>query len=193
MHTSRSMTTPATLNFLIRDGLETDIESCLALDHTYETDYVWQMHIHGEEGQQWEILFKRERLPRTMPITLTPDEKRLQAALPPEQCFLIATKRDEPEILGYLAMYNDHVHHFGLIHDLLISLPYRRYGIGTRLVNAARQWAKEHGLTRIIIETQTKNYPGIAFCQQAGFTFCGFNDRYFQNQDIAVFFSLSLR
>jgi GNAT superfamily N-acetyltransferase len=187
------MTTPATLNFLIRDGLDIDIAGCLSLDHSYETDYVWQMHIHGEDGQQWEILFKRERLPRTMAISLGADEQRLRAALPTEQCLLIATKRDEPDVLGYLAMYNDQVHHFGLIHDLMVSLPFRRHGIGTRLVNAARQWAKEHGLSRLTIETQTKNYPGIAFCQQAGFTFCGFNDRYFPNQDIAVFFSLSLR
>lgn len=187
------MTTPATLNFLIRDGLEADIDRCLALDHTYETDFVWQMHIHGEDGQQWEILFKRDRLPRTMTIGLIPDENRLHAALPKEQCFLIATRRDEPDVLGYLAMYNDPMHHFGLIYDLMVSLPFRRHGIGIRLVNVARQWAKEHGLIRLTIETQTKNYPGIAFCQQAGFTFCGFNDRYFSNQDIAVFFSLSLR
>lgn len=187
------MTTPTTLNFLIRDGLDVDIAGCIALDHSYETDYVWQMHIHGEDGQQWEILFKRERLPRTMSISRTADEKRLRAALTPEQCLLIATKRDEPVVLGYLAMYNDHAHQFGLIHDLVVSQPYRRYGIATRLVSAARQWAKEHGLPRLMIETQTKNYPGIAFCQQTGFSFCGFNDRYFLNQDIAVFFSLSLR
>jgi GNAT superfamily N-acetyltransferase len=187
------MTTPTTLNFLIRDGLETDIEACLFLDHTYETDFVWQMHIHGDEGQQWEILFKRERLPRTMMITLTPDETRLNTSLPTDQCFLVATKRDEPEVLGYLAMYYDKAHSFGLIHDLLVSRPFRRHGIGSRLINVTRQWAKEHQLTRLLIETQTKNYPGISFCQHAGFTFCGFNDRYFANQDIAVFFSMSLR
>jgi hypothetical protein len=43
------------------------------------------------------------------------------------------------------------------------------------------------------IEIQTKNYPGIIFCQQRGFAFCGFNDRLFPNQDIAVFFSQALR
>jgi GNAT superfamily N-acetyltransferase len=96
-------------------------------------------------------------------------------------------------MLGYLGMYNDSVRQFGLIHDLMVSLPFRRRGIGSRLVHVARQWAREHGLARLLIETQTKNYPGIAFCQQQGFTFCGFNDRYFANQDIAVFFSLSLR
>jgi GNAT superfamily N-acetyltransferase len=181
------------LNFLIRDGLETDIASCLLLDHAYETDFVWQMHIHSEEDQQWEILFKRDRLPRTVTIALPPEETRLRAALPEEQCFLIATRRDSPDVLGYLAMYNDSGHRLGLIHDLIVAGSSRRRGIGTRLINVARQWAKERQLSRLLIETQTKNYPGITFCQQNGFAFCGFNDRYFPNQDIAVFFSISLR
>jgi GNAT superfamily N-acetyltransferase len=187
------MTLPSSIHFLIRDGLETDIQACSALDHSYETDLVWQMQIHSEEGQQWEILFKRERLPRMMTDSMSVDETRLRAALPAEHCFLVATQKDSPEILGYLAMYNDRIHRIGQIHDLVVSRPYRRHGIGTRLVNVARQWAKEHGLTRLMLETQTKNYPGIAFCQGNSFTFCGFNDRYFYNQDIAVFFSSSLR
>jgi GNAT superfamily N-acetyltransferase len=187
------MTLPASIHFVIRDGLETDIEACAALDHTYETDYVWQMQIHSEEGHQWEILFKRERLPRTMTNPLTVDVTHLRAALPPEHCFLTAIRKDSTEILGYLAMYNDQIHRIGQIHDLVVSRPFRRHGIGTRLVNVARQWAKERGLTRLMLETQTKNYPGISFCQENGFAFCGFNDRYFYNQDIAVFFSASLR
>lgn len=187
------MASSSALNFIIRDGLETDIPACLALNHDYETDFVWQMHIHSEEGHHWEILFKRDRLPRTMTISLASDEARLRASLPPEQCFLIAARRDDTEILGYLAMYNDTVHRIGLIHDLVVSTPFRRNGIASRLVNVARQWAKEHQLTRLHIETQTKNYPGIEFCQNNGFAFCGFNDRYFPNQDIAIFFSTSLR
>jgi hypothetical protein len=39
---------------------------------------------------------------------------------------------------------------------------------------------------------QTKNYPAISFCQKHGMTFCGFNDRHFANQDIALFFALAL-
>jgi hypothetical protein len=45
----------------------------------------------------------------------------------------------------------------------------------------------------VTLETQTKNYPGILFSQANGMVFCGFNDRYFSNGDIAVFFSQTLR
>jgi GNAT superfamily N-acetyltransferase len=183
----------ATMRFVIRDGVENDVAACLRLDHSYETDAVWQMHIHQEEPNHWTMGFKGERLPRTLEISHLPDESRLRDALPPDQCFLVATQKPDEEILGYLTLFNDTAHGIGLIRDLVVSRPYRRHEIGTRLVNVARRWTKEHNLTRLMIQTQTKNYPAIQFCQATGFTFCGFNDRYFPNQDIAVFFCQSVR
>jgi GNAT superfamily N-acetyltransferase len=178
--------------FVIRDAVENDIGGCLNLDHSYETEYVWQMNVREETGQ-WQVLFKTERLPRVMQSVYPVDEKRLRAVLPKEQCFLVATDRSQPEIMGYLTMRNDSVYHCARVTDLVVSRPYRQRRIATRLLNIARQWAREHHLSRMTIEIQTKNYPGITFCQQHGFAFCGFNDQYFPNQDIAVFFSQSLR
>ncbi len=183
------MSTPAP--FLIRDGLETDIPSALALDHSYETDSVWQMTIRQEEG--WLISFRRERLPRQIEVTHEADEKRLRSMLPGNQCFLVATRRNDASLIGYLTMRRDYINQIGLISDLVVARPYRRTGIAARLVTIAGVWAKEHDLTRLIIETQTKNYPSIQFCQQVGFAFCGYNDQQFRNRDIAVYFSQSLR
>ncbi len=181
-----------TFNFLIRDGLASDIESCLALDHLYRTEHVWQMNVQQGVSQQ-QITFKIERLPRMMEVTYPMDEKRLRLALPHEQCFLVATGRDEPEVFGYLTMRNDETHSIALIQDVVISRPFRRQRIGSRLLKVAQQWAREHDLNRLMIEVRTKNHPAIQFCLATGFVFCGFNDLYFANQDIAVFFGASLR
>jgi GNAT superfamily N-acetyltransferase len=180
------------LGFLIRDGLESDIAACLGLDHHYETDFVWQMNLEERAGQ-WNISFTTQRLPRTLEAVYAANEHRLRLAIPPEHCFLVAVAKDSPEILAYMTMRQDPVYHAAWIQDVMVSFPYRRHRIGTRLLNIARQWAKEHDLSHIAIENTTQNYPGIAFCQQSGFKFCGFNDRYFPNQDIAVFFNQSLR
>ena len=182
----------ATFSFLIRDGVESDISGCLALDHSYESEYVWQMNIR-EEGGQWEVRFKPDRLPRKVQAVYPFDERRLRLAIPPEQCFLVAVGRDQPEVLGYLTMQTDQTYRIARVMDLVIARPYRQRRIATRLLNVARQWARERDLSQMTIELQTKNYPGIVFCQQRGFAFCGFNDRLFPNQDIAVFFSQSLR
>lgn len=177
---------------VIRDGLETDIEACLALDRTYQTDHVWQMSVFEEPGN-WQISFKREGLPRTIDAEYPVDEQRLRLCAPDEHCFLVAAERESGEVVGYLTMHSLSAHRIALVQDLLVSRPYRGNGIGSRLLRVARSWAREHDLQEMTAELQTKNYPGIAFCLSAGFTFCGFNDHYFQNRDIAVFFSQTLR
>lgn len=181
-----------TFGFLIRDGLESDIGGCLALDHSYESEYVWQMSIREEAGQ-WEVRFKPDRLPRKVQAVYPFDERRLRLSLPPDHCFLVAVGRDQPEVLGYLTMCTDNAYQIARIMDLVVARSYRNQRIATRLLNIARQWAREHGLTQMTMEIQTKNYPAIMFSQQRGFAFCGFNDRLFPSQDIAVFFSQSVR
>lgn len=180
------------LSFLIRDGLESDIPACLQLDHHYESDFVWQMTFEEHLGQ-WQISFKTQRLPRTLEAIYPVSEVRLHLALPDEQCFLVAAAKDDSEVLGYLSMRNDPIHRVALIQDIVVSRPYRRRHIGTRLISVARQWAKEHHLIQLTIENRTQNHMGITFAQQKGFSFCGFSDQYFPDQDIAVFFGQSLR
>lgn len=177
---------------LIRDGLQPDIAACVALDHKFETDYVWQMTVH-QDVRHWQITFRTERLPRTLELAHPADGDRLKLALPDDQCFLVAVRRETDEIVGYLTMRSDIVRKIALVQDIVVARPLRRQQIGTRLVSVAHQWAKEHKLTQFTIETHTKNYPGIQFCQDLGFAFCGFNDRYLPDQDIAVFFSQPIR
>lgn len=178
--------------FLIRDGLEGDIAACLRLDHGYDTDYVWQVSLL-ENSEQRQITFQKQHLPRTLETEYTADERRLRLALPAEHCFMVAAMRDGGELMGYLSLRQDPVYQTAWIQDVVVSRPYRRHRIGTRLVSAARQWIRERSITRIMLETQTRNYPAILFAQQIGFAFCGFNDHYFPNEDIAVFFSQTLR
>lgn len=181
-----------TLNFVIRDGLESDFSMCLALDHHYETDYVWQMSVM-EDRDNRQIIFSSQHLPRTLETVCPSSKDRLTFALNDHQCFLVAAARDHHEILGYLTMRSDSGHRLANIQDLVISRPYRRKGIATKLVVIAHQWAKERALIHLVIETQTQNFPSIQFCQHLGFTFAGYNDQYFLNQDIALFFSQSVR
>lgn len=231
--------------FLIRDALPVDIPGCMGIDHTYETDLVWQMNIFQDTGpiQSWQITFRTERLPRTLEATYAADERRLQLALAPESCFLVAVERsaptpppmppvinpepihedfnaDEPSddstrspedaalppenpqpsteyrvpstaaaaVYGYLTMRYDPARRTAWVQDIVVDAELRRGRIGTRLLNAARRWAGEQGAQRIMVELTTRNYPAIAFCGANGLTFCGYNDQYFDNHDIAVFF-----
>jgi GNAT superfamily N-acetyltransferase len=176
----------------IRDGLTGDVAACIGLDHTYTTEMVWQMSIQQATGQ-WTIAFKTERLPRTLETSYPANADRVHLAAVSRHCFLVAVNREDQQVIGYLTMRRDPVHGVALVQDLVVSRPFRRGGIATRLLGAARQWGREHEMLCLTVEVQTKNYPAIQFCQNAGLGFCGFNDRYFENQDIAVFFSQALR
>jgi GNAT superfamily N-acetyltransferase len=174
---------------MIRDGIASDIPACMGLDHTYETEYVWQVNIHGD-NQQRNITLRRERLPRRMDVMHPSSEHRLRCGLVPEQAFLVATVDNTP--CAYLIMTHDPLDKTAHIRDLVVDRAYRRMGIGSRLVKVAGRWAAGRGSKRAYGETQTKNYPVIQLYLRAGYTFCGFNDQYFDNQDIALFFCLTL-
>jgi ribosomal protein S18 acetylase RimI-like enzyme len=186
------MSESTTLSFIIRDGLADDIPLCLGLDHTYKTEFVWQMSVQ-DDHERLQVMFKTQRLPRAMDTDVPKDEIRLKSSIDDEQCFLVAANRDQPEVFGYLTLRSDPAHQIALVQDLVVARPYRRRHIGSRMLNAARRWAREHDLSRLTVEVATKNYPAIVFCQHAGLVFCGFNDHYFPNGDIAVFFTQSLR
>jgi GNAT superfamily N-acetyltransferase len=146
-----------------------------------------------QENNRQQTTFITERLPREMMVEYPHSEKRLRTMLAHEHCFLIASERENNKVLGYLAMQRQTVQEIGLIHDIVIDVPYRRQGIGTRLFRIAQQWAKEYQIIHLQVQTQTKNYPAVQFCQANGLSFCGYNDQYLSDHDIAIFFGQTLR
>ncbi|GAB1420870.1 hypothetical protein MASR2M15_09960 [Anaerolineales bacterium] len=180
-------------SIIIRDAIVSDISRCLELDHSYETDYVWQMSLRSQGTGGWECTFKTERLPRRVTNQYDINRQRLRQALNQPHGFLIAETRDGEELLAYLTIFTDPVHEIARIHDLLVSRPYRRHKIASRLLTVSQHWAREKNLDKIILEIQTKNYPAIEFSQAHGFQFCGFHDQYLPDNDIAVFFAKTLR
>ncbi|MDZ4769578.1 MAG: GNAT family N-acetyltransferase [Chloroflexota bacterium] len=182
---------PQALNLIIRDALPDDIAGCVALDHAYETDHVWQMHMRQDDG--YLTHFRSERLPRTLEATHQPDPARLRDGLAPDRLFVAACDRDSGELLAYLLMSRDIMRHTGHIVDFAVDRPVRRCGIGRRLMDVAAAWAREQQISRIQITVETTNQPAIAFVSALGYSLCGYNDRYFPNRDIALFFTQVIR
>ncbi|HRE26299.1 MAG TPA: GNAT family N-acetyltransferase [Anaerolineales bacterium] len=174
----------------IRPVQSSDLAAILAIDHAYSTDYVWQMEAR-EEGPTTQVTFRNVRLPRSVRVTLPRDTQHLQDTWAQRVCFLVA--EEGGIVQGYLNLTLAPMPATGWIADLGVVQRVRRTGVGTVLLASAVQWARSNGLQRLILEMQSKNYPAICFAQKNGLVFCGYNDRYYPNQDVALYFAATLK
>lgn len=70
------------------------------------------------------------------------------------------------------------------IWDILVWEECRRMGVGRKLMDAARDYAITSGMRRLVLETQSCNYPAISFYLKYGFELAGFDTACYSNEDI---------
>ncbi len=118
-----------------------------------------------------------------------------------ESIFIVAEYVDEngsrKEILGMAIMWVHGWNNTGYLVEMAVATEHKREGIGKKLMDELREFAINHHLRAIIVETQPANRDAMDFYLAIGFRLCGFNDRYYTNspstsKDIAIFFSLDL-
>ncbi|HTX90232.1 MAG TPA: GNAT family N-acetyltransferase [Anaerolineales bacterium] len=174
----------------VRPPVSSDLSILMAIDHTCETDYVWQMDIQHEEGQAGAI-FREIRLPRSVTVPYPRPVGLLSETWKRTSGMLVAEIGGEA--IGYIRMSDSILPHTAWITDLVVSSRYRRQGVGMTLALAAQAWAVDRHNQRALLEMPSKNNPAICLARKLGYEFCGYNDQYYETQDIAVFFGRSLR
>ena len=189
---------PTSARFAIRSGDEADLVACRALDHGYSTQHVWQLAVQEESGGRT-LRFQQVRLPRPLAVENTPNHIQLQQATHAPQQLLVAEERvgGAARVLGYLTLIHEEAQALTRVTHLVVTRTRRGEGIGSGLLAAAA--TSTHADTenisqnhRLRIETQSTNYPAIRFCLHCGFAFCGYDEQFYANGDIAIFFSSSL-
>lgn len=201
----------------MRIGSSADVDACLALNHTCETDSVWHMTLNAPDpNRQVEIGFRVEKLPRKIILTHTPSLRHAQNFSDPHRLFMVVRPHVAPQpvmpvepdaaeapqpppalpprppIIGYVIAHYDEVHRTVWVDDVCVADSVRRQKVARNLVDGVRLWADEKKAVGLLTAVTTKHAPMIALCQRVGMTFCGYNDRLFLNHDIAVLFALRL-
>lgn len=174
----------------IRPAIATDIPTMMAIDHTYSSDYVWQMEIQTEE-KNISVNLREIRLPRSVRVEYPRPTHPLADDWTRRSGLLVAVL--DSEVVGYISLMLDIAPITAWVTDLAVVRRVRRQGIGSALILAAQEWGEQHNTRRIVLEMQPKNHAAILMAQKLGFTFCGYNDRYYANHDIGLFFAKSLR
>lgn len=184
------MPAPKRMPIAVRPANAEDIHVLAGFDHSYSTDYVWQVEMREEAGNGIGINFRQARLPRSVRVMYPRDAETLAAVWTQRRLFIVAEV--DAQVRGYLSVMEGTMNDTGWVAEFAVERKLRRQGIGTALVSSAVDWGRKVGLRRLLIEVQSKNYPAICFCEKHGFSFCGYSDLYFASQDIALFFGMSL-
>ena len=174
---------------LIRSATVADFDHCLAIDHSYQTSHVWQMDF-SQHNTLATSRFQLVRLPRPLSVPYPYNADQLLQRWYQAHCFLVAEK--DGRICAYVTVLLDNLDRVAWLGDIASAAAQRRQGHGSHLLVAASQWARNEGVTRLLIAIQTKNYPGIQFCQKNGFSFCGYNESWYYSGDIALFLGVTL-
>ncbi len=64
---------------------------------------------------------------------------------------------------------------FAIIWDIAVDPPFRRRGVGQKLIERAIQWARERGLPGVMLETQSINAGACRLYKRCGFVLAGFD------------------
>ena len=178
----------------VRPAISADIPSLMALDHNYTSEYVWQMEVQREEDDddhQTRISFRQIRLPRSVRVEYPRQPRGLAIDWTQRSGLLVALLGGTA--IGYISLMLDFAPLTTWATDLVVARHLRRKGIGSALVLAALEWSANHATHYLVLEMQPKNYPAIQLTHKLGFELCGYNDRYYENHDIAIFFAKSVR
>jgi GNAT superfamily N-acetyltransferase len=168
----------------IRPAISSDLTGLIKLEHYVDTTHVWQMDV-SSDLEQIEVKFREIRLPRAVRLEYPRNARDMADTWTRKHLFLTAIHQSQP--VAYLAIEIEQTQ-TARVTDLVVSEKMRRQGIASALLIAAREWAKQRGLKKIILEMQAKNHSAIQLAKKLGYEFCGFCDDYFANHDIGVFF-----
>jgi ribosomal protein S18 acetylase RimI-like enzyme len=174
----------------IRLATYADLNQCLGLDTSFETEYVWQMKERNSNGDI-AIGFHLTRLPRPMKVTgvISPDDVSHNFM----NGGVLFVADEGSQVCAFVDVTTSEWNEAALINNLVVAPAVRRKGLGSRLMRVALDWARQKKLRLALLDTPTKAYPAICLYQKHGFTFCGFSDQWYPNRDIAMFFALGLR
>lgn len=176
----------------IRPAIADDIPQLMRLEHNYETDFVWQMEFQSSGDQKRvSTTFRRIRLPRTQRVEYPRSPKSMLADWTSRSALLVASM--DIGSIGYISLDLNHSPSTAWATDLVVARPFRRKGVATALILSAIEWGSNHASRQLVLELQLRNHAGIKLAQKYGFDFCGYNDRYFDNNDIAIFFAKALQ
>lgn len=153
----------------------------------YTTEEYYDLETSGgKDGFQVQMVKKKF----DSPVTHTPEEYDFPDSLYQDhwekaEAFGIVTEREgKKELLACIEICPEEWSNRLMVTELWVADELHRQGVGTSLMNLAKEQAKKQGRRAIILETQSCNVRAIAFYLSQGFELIGFDSCCYTNRDV---------
>ena len=174
----------------IRPTVANDLTRLMGIDHSSTSESVWQLEFRRDTGQVT-TTFREVRLPRAIQVAYPHNHFALADDWVKRSMMYTAVVNTVP--VGYVSLLERGTASTVWVMDLVVDMANRRHGVAFALLAAGQAWAESRAHRRLILEVQSKNLPAIRLAQKSGFEFCGYNDQYYLNKDVALFFAKVLK
>ena len=160
------------------------------IDLSFESDYVWKTQML-EGLDSFESSFQRIRLPKTIRVSYQAySAANMENLIRQRQ---ILSVRYEENVIGYVRLEQDETVNRLVIKTGGVMPEYRNKGVGTVLLDQICDIARHNRIRSLVCMVQAKNDPTIRFLLARGFVFCGYQEFFFRNMEIGLFFSKNIR
>ena len=160
------------------------------MDLSFESDYVWKTQML-EGFDTFESSFQRIRLPKTIRVSFQAYSAANLETLIRQNS--IISVRYEDQLIGYVRLERDETVNRLVLKTGGIMPEYRNKGVGTVVLDRVCEIAKINKIRSVVCMVQAKNDPAIHFLLARGFVFCGYQEFFFRNMEIGMFFSKNIR
>ncbi len=161
----------------VRAVLPEDAADIYRLDYSFETDRVYALHVLDRllmsetTGHPSSLSFELLETPVDRP--LYKDYREFAGSLADVKGILRSvgggyTALAAGEVAGVILLKVEEWRSVASIEHIIVGRQFRRYGIGSLLLNCADDWARNRGCWAIVLETQNVNYPAIQFYLRNG-------------------------
>ncbi|MBE2223111.1 MAG: GNAT family N-acetyltransferase [Anaerolineae bacterium] len=175
--------------FRFRPASVDDFEGCLAIDHSYQTRQVWQLHVTELDNVK-QVRFQTVKLPKETAVSYPYADEALVQRWCASEWFMVGECKGS--LQAYITAAVEKLTPTAWIYDMVVAPEYRHQGHGSDLVALAANWARQQKAQQLMVALPMKNDPAMRFFRKSGFTFCGYNETSYRTKDISLFFSVKL-